>query len=52
MINALRRPDREDVLREIREGLYEKTKTQKEIEAKIAQQERARDFGLENNDKL
>ena len=48
MINALRRPDKKALLQEIKADLYRKTETQKAIEEKLAQEERAKDFGLDD----
>ena len=46
MINVLRRPDKKAVLKEINEYSYRKTEAQKELEEKLAQEERAKDFGF------
>lgn len=52
MINVLRRPDKKAVLKEINEYSYRKTEAQKMLEEKIAQEERAKDFGFENRASL
>lgn len=52
MINVLRRPDKKAVLEEINKYRYGKTEVQRIIEAKLAQEERAKDFGLENRASL
>ena len=52
MINALRRTDKKEVLKQINEYSYKKTEAQKALEAKIAQEERAKDFGFENRASL
>lgn len=48
MINVLRRPDKKEVLKEINEYSYRKTASQKELEARLAQEERAKDYGYRN----
>ena len=48
MINVLKRPDKKAVLKEINEYTYRKSESQRELEAKLAQDERAKDFGFEN----
>ena len=48
MINVLRRQDKKAVLKEINEYTYRKSESQRELEAKLAQEERAKDFGFEN----
>lgn len=52
MINVLRRPDKKAVLKEINEYTYRKSESQRELEAKLAQEERAKDFGFENRASL
>lgn len=49
IINVLRRPDKKAVLKEINEYSYRKTEAQRAMEEQLAQEERAKDFGLENN---
>lgn len=52
MINVLRRQDMKAALKEINEYSYRKTASQKELEEKLAQEERAKDFGLKNRANL
>ena len=52
MINVLRRQDMKASLKEINEYSYRKTASQKELEEKLAQEERIKDFGLKNRASL
>lgn len=46
MINVLKRPDKKEVLKEINAYEFKKTETQRKLEEQIAQENRAKDFGI------
>ena len=46
LMNALKRPDKKEVLKEINEFALKKTESQRKLEETEAQKQRASDFGI------